>query len=250
MYQTRDMIRMKAVRMMEDGADIIDVGACSTRPGSVEPAGEVERERLQLALEAIRSELPDAIISVDTFRSSIAEWAVTEFNAGMINDISGGFRDPELLETVGRLGVPYVLMHMQGTPRTMQTDPYYTDVVHDISLYFSERIRQLTNAGVADIILDPGFGFGKTLDHNYDLLARLGEFGIFERPLLVGLSRKSMIYKVLNGVPETALNGTTALNALALLHGAQMLRVHDVKQAVECVSLLNRIKNTGNGISI
>jgi len=242
MYQTRELIRMKAVRMLEDGAAILDVGACSTRPGSAEPDEETEKERLSLALSVIREEYPDSVISVDTFRSGIAEWAVKEFNVQIINDISGGNLDPAMFETIGRLRVAYVLMHMLGSPATMQENPVYPDIVQDISLFFADRIRRLADLGVADIILDPGFGFGKTTDHNFELLSRLHDFKLFERPLLVGLSRKSMIYTVLNGAPESSLNGTTVVNTVALLNGADILRVHDVKQALECIQLVDRIK--------
>jgi len=242
MYQTRELVRMKAGRMLEDGAAILDVGACSTRPGSIEPDEETEKERLNLALTVIRPEHPDSLISVDTYRSGIAEWAVKEHGVQMINDVSGGNQDPKMFETIGRLRVAYVLMHMLGSPRIMQDNPQYADVVNDISLFFAARIRQLTELGVADIILDPGFGFGKTLDHNFDLLARLPEFRLFARPLMVGLSRKSMIYNVLNGAPESSLNGTTVINSLALIKGADILRVHDVKQAHECIQLIDKIK--------
>lgn len=242
MYQTRELIRMKAVRMLEDGASILDVGACSTRPGSIEPDEKTEKERLNLALMVIRSEHPDSLISVDTYRSNIAEWAVKQHGVQMINDVSGGNQDPEMFKTIGRLRVAYVLMHMLGSPRTMQNNPHYADVVNDISLFFAARIRQLTELGVADIILDPGFGFGKTLDDNYDLLTRLPEFRMFERPLMVGLSRKSMIYNVLKGAPESSLNGTTVINSLALIKGADILRVHDVRQAHECIQLIDKIK--------
>lgn len=240
--QTGDMVLMKASRMLDDGAAILDIGACSTRPGSFEPDEETEQERLNLALGAIRERYPDAVISVDTYRAAIAEWAVREFDVQMINDVSGGNQDPDMISTISKLRVTYVLMHMLGSPRTMQENPVYSDTVRDISRFFAGRISQLTEGGAADIILDPGFGFGKNLDHNYELLSRLAEFRIFNRPLLVGLSRKSMIYKVLNGAPESSLNGTTALNALALLEGADILRVHDVKQASECIQLIDRIK--------
>ncbi len=236
--QTRNLVRIKAERMLADGAAILDVGACSTRPGSVEPDEETEKSRLRMALDVIRSEFPDAILSVDTYRAQIAEWAVKEFGVQIINDISGGNQDIRMLETIGRLRCAYVLMHMLGSPRTMQNNPVYTDVVGEISQYFAERIKLLTEACVSDIILDPGFGFGKTVDHNYELLRRLPEFKIFDRPLLVGVSRKSMIYSVLNAAPESSLNGTTAIHALALFQGASILRVHDVKQADECIKLI------------
>ncbi len=242
MSQTRDLIRLKAGRMLEEGAAILDIGACSTRPGSAEPDEETEKNRLSLALGILRQEYPESVISVDTYRSGIAEWAVKEFGVQIINDISGGNQDSRMFETIGKLRVAYVLMHMLGSPRTMQDNPEYKDVVGDISLFFAEKLRQLSSLGVADVILDPGFGFGKTVDHNYNLLARLPEFAVFERPILVGLSRKSMIYNVLKGAPESSLNGTSILNTVALMKGADILRVHDVKQAHECIQLIERIK--------
>ncbi|MFA6483620.1 MAG: dihydropteroate synthase [Bacteroidales bacterium] len=240
MYQTGEMVRMKAGRLLEEGAAIIDIGACSTRPGSVEPDESTERNRLDEALSVMRTNYPEAIVSVDTYRSGIAEWAVREHGVQMINDVSGGNQDPHMFDIIGKLRVAYVLMHMQGIPRNMQDSPRYTDVVAEISGFFSSRIKELTDRGASDIILDPGFGFGKTLNHNYELLSRLDEFRMFERPLLVGLSRKSMIYSVIRGVPESSLNGTTALNTVALLKSADILRVHDVKQAQECIQLVDQ----------
>jgi len=242
MYQSGELISLRGTRMLEDGADILDVGACSTRPGSSEPDEETEKKRLNMALKALRFSHPDVIISVDTYRSGIAEWAVKEYNVQMINDISGGNQDHKMVSTIGKLRVCYILMHMLGSPRTMQENPNYSDVVNEISLFFASRIRDLTQAGVADIIIDPGFGFGKSIEHNFNLLSRLPEFSIFERPILVGMSRKSMIYKVLKGAPETSLNGTTVVNTLALLKGADILRVHDVKQVNECIQLIDKIK--------
>jgi dihydropteroate synthase len=242
MYQTGEFAGLKATRMLEDGADILDVGACSTRPGSVEPDEETEKLRLDIALSVIRHEHPDAVLSVDTCRAGIAEWAVKEHGVQIINDVSGGSRDPAMFETIGRLRVAYVLMHMLGLPRTMQENPQYGDIAHDLSMYFAGRIRALSPLGVADIILDPGFGFGKTLSHNYQLLNGLNGFRIFERPLMAGISRKSMIYQVLKGAPESSLNGTTVINTIALLKGADILRVHDVKQACECIQLINKLK--------
>ncbi len=241
MYLSPDLIRLKAGSMLEDGADILDVGACSTRPGSIEPDEATEKSRLDGALKAIRREYPDVVLSVDTYRSAIAEWAIKEYGVQIINDVSGGSQDSEMLATVGRSGVSYVLMHMLGLPRTMQDNPMYQEVVHDISLFFAKRIKQLADAGAADIIIDPGFGFGKTIGQNYDLLSRMADFKVFGRPILIGLSRKSMIYKVLKGSPESSLNGTTALNAVALLKGADILRVHDVKQAFECIQLIDKL---------
>jgi dihydropteroate synthase len=238
-YNTQDMIRLQAQRMIEDGADILDIGACSTRPGSVEPEPEEEKRRLDSALTVIRDDFPDTLLSVDTYRSGIADWAINNFGVQIINDISGGTLDPDMYHVIADHQVVYILMHMLGVPRIMQENPVYQNVVGEISLYFAERITLLTQAGVSDIWLDPGFGFGKTIQHNYTLLNHLNDFLIFERPIVVGISRKSMIYKVLKGVPESALNGTSALHAIALIKGAGVLRVHDVRQARECIQLIN-----------
>lgn len=238
-YNTQDMIRLQAQRMIEDGADILDIGACSTRPGSVEPEPEEEKRRLDSALTVIRGDFPDTLLSVDTYRSGIADWAINNFGVQIINDISGGTLDPDMYHVIADHQVVYILMHMLGVPRIMQENPVYQNVVGEISLYFAERITLLTQAGVSDIWLDPGFGFGKTIQHNYTLLNHLNDFLIFERPIVVGISRKSMIYKVLKGVPESALNGTSALHAIALIKGAGVLRVHDVRQARECIQLIN-----------
>ncbi len=240
-YLSDEMARVQANRLLEEGADILDVGACSSRPGAVEPDASEERARLDRALSIIRSDFPEAVLSVDTYRSSIAEWAIRNYNVQVINDISGGNLDPDMFLTAGRNRTVYILMHMLGNPRIMQENPVYSDVIGDISLFFSDRINRLTDAGVTDIWIDPGFGFGKTLDHNYDLLAGLDRFRIFNRPIVVGVSRKSMIYKILNGVPETSLNGSSVLHTAALLKGADVLRTHDVKQAKECIQLVNRL---------
>ena len=240
-YLSPELMRLKAASMLEDGADILDVGACSTRPGSIEPDEVTERSRLDAALKEIRREHPEVVISVDTYRSAIAEWAVKEYGVQIINDVSGGTQDSEMLSTIGRLRVSYVLMHMLGLPLTMQVNPRYQEVVNDRSLIFAGRIKQLSYCGASDIIIDPGFGFGKTMDQNYNLLKRLTDFKVFGKPILIGLSRKSMIYNVLKGSPESSLNGTTALNALALFKGADILRVHDVKQAYECIQLIDKL---------
>jgi len=240
-YLGDEMARVQANRLLEEGADILDVGACSSRPGAVEPDASEERKRLDRALSIIRSDFPEAVLSVDTYRSSIAEWAIRNYNVQVINDISGGNLDIDMFLTAGRNRTVYILMHMLGNPRIMQENPVYSDVIGDISLFFSDRINRLTDAGVTDIWIDPGFGFGKTLDHNYDLLAGLDRFRIFNRPIVVGVSRKSMIYKILNGVPETSLNGSSVLHTAALLKGADVLRTHDVKQAKECIQLVNRL---------
>ncbi|MFH0761205.1 MAG: dihydropteroate synthase [Bacteroidota bacterium] len=238
-YSTQDMVRLQAQRMIEDGSDILDIGACSTRPGSGETNAKTEKNRLDSALSVIRTDFPDILLSVDTYRSGIADWAITEYNVQIINDISGGNLDPDIYRVVGKHQVVYILMHMLGTPRIMQDNPVYKEVVGDISLYFSEKINLLRDAGVTDIWLDPGFGFGKTIKHNYTLLNHLPDFLLFERPIVVGISRKSMIYKVLKGAPESALNGTSILHTIALLKGAGILRAHDVRQARECIQLVN-----------
>jgi dihydropteroate synthase len=232
-------------QLLEDGMDILDLGGCSTRPGIELASEEVETERLCKALTVLRAQWPELPISVDTFRARVAEKAVREFDVDLINDISGGDMDAEMYPTVARLKVPYILMHMQGTPTTMQANPHYDDLLAEIALYFSRRVARLRSLGVSDIVLDPGFGFGKTVPHNYELLRRLDELQLFELPLLVGVSRKSMIYKTLGGGPDDALNGTTVLNTLALCGGAGILRVHDVKAAKECVTLFEAFRSPG-----
>jgi len=244
-YTEDDEILSVASGMLEDGADILDIGGCSTRPGSEEVPEAVERERVCRAAELIMRRFPDAVISVDTYRASVAESAVAGSGAAIINDISGGVLDPEMFPLVMRLKVPYILMHMQGTPRTMQVNPGYDDVVADILSWFAKRIAPLREAGVKDIILDPGFGFGKNADHNFEMLRRFSEFRITGMPLMAGLSRKSMIWRTLGTTPEMALNGTSALNMTALMNGASILRVHDVREAREVVTLFEKIYPSG-----
>lgn len=219
--------------MVTEGADMIDIGAYSSRPGANDVSAEEESNRLRKGLGIVRRLYPEIPISVDTFRADVARMAVEEFGADIINDISGGMMDKNMFRTIARLGVPYILMHMQGTPDTMQTAPHYEDVRREVLLYLAERIDCLNQLGAKDIIIDPGFGFGKTLEHNYELMNHLEDFQELERPLLVGISRKTMIYKLIGGTPQTALNGTTVLNTIALSKGAHILRVHDVSQAVE-----------------
>jgi len=231
-----------AARMIEEGADIIDIGGYSSRPGAAEITQEEERTRVITALKAISREFPEAVISIDTFRSGIAAEAVLEYGAGMINDISGGEADAKMFHVVSKLQVPYIMMHMQGVPGTMQDNPVYDDVVADILRWFGERIVTLQSMGVNDIILDPGFGFGKTAAHNFELLRNLSDFSITGLPVLVGVSRKSMIWKTLGVTPDEALNGTTVLNTAALLNGADILRVHDVKEAVQAIKLTEKLK--------
>ena len=231
-----------AEQMIKDGADIIDIGGSSSQPGAPETPADEEEKRVLSAVKLIRSEFSDAIISVDTYRAAIAEKAVVEHGAHIINDISGGDADTAMFEVISKIKVPYILMHTKGCSKTMQNNPSYNDVVADILKYFSERIFKLRNAGVKDIIIDPGFGFGKTMEHNFELLRKLEDFAITGLPLLVGLSRKSVIWKTLNITPEEALAGTVALNTVALIKGADIIRVHDVKEAVQTVKLVCGIK--------
>lgn len=242
-YMSEEGILKRVGEMLDDGVDIIDIGACSTRPGIELVEEEEEIRRLSLALHLIRKRWPDIVVSVDTFRSAVAKFVVNEYEADIINDISGGALDKDMFKTMAQLKVPYILMHMQGTPETMQLNPVYNHIIKDISFYFSEKIRELRQLGVNDIILDPGFGFGKTVEQNYQLLRRLPDFSFFDLPILAGVSRKSMIYKALNVTPDQSLNGTTVLNTLALAGGASILRVHDIKEAKECVRLFNLYKN-------
>ncbi len=246
--QTAQEISERANRILEEGAGIIDIGAYSSRPNAENISPEEEMQRLRMALEILNKEHPDAIISVDTFRADVAAMCVEEFGVAIINDIAAGEMDPHMFDTVARLNVPYIMMHMQGTPQTMQATPHYDNLIKEIFLYFATKIEQLHAKGVKDIILDPGFGFGKTVAHNYELLNQLQEFSLFEMPVLVGVSRKSMIYKLLGGTPFEALNGTTALNTISLLKGANILRVHDVKEAVETVKIVEAMRNGVNPI--
>ena len=234
----------KAGRMIEDGADFIDIGGWSSRPGAAEiPPGE-EKKRVITAVRAISREFPRVAISVDTFRSEIAEEAIVEHGAGMINDSAGVEADSNMFQTVSRLQVTYIIMHMQGKPAWMQENPRYDDITADIIKWFGERTVKLHSMGVNDIIIDPGFGFGKNTGHNFELLSHLGDFSIIGLPVLVGVSRKTMIWETLGISPEEALNGTTVLNTVALLEGADILRVHDVKEAVQAVKLVMKLKNS------
>jgi len=242
-FTTEKGILAAAGKMIEEGADILDVGGYSSRPGAEDISGEEEAKRVLGAILLISKELPNAIISVDTFRADIAEKAVTEYGAHMINDISGGEADIEMFSVVKKLNVPYIMMHMIGNPRTMASQAAYDDITADILKWFSGKIYELRSAGVKDIIIDPGFGFSKNISHNFELLRRLGEMKIAGLPVLVGLSRKSMIWKTLGISPDDALNGTTALNTIALINGADILRVHDVREAVQTVRLIGKLKS-------
>jgi dihydropteroate synthase len=243
-YNSSEELLKAAIRMIEEGADILDVGGYSSRPGAAEISQDEESNRVLKAIKLIAKELPEAIISVDTFRSEIACRAITECGAHIINDISGGDADVNMFAVVEKLNVPYILMHMKGEPRTMQNNPVYDDIVADILKWFGERIFRLHTAGVKDVIIDPGFGFGKTVEHNFELLKRLGDFSVAGLPLLVGVSRKTMIWKTLEITPEEALNGTTVLNTLALANGADILRVHDVREAVQAVRLFEKMRES------
>ena len=242
--QTEADIARRVEQLLTEGADILDLGGYSSRPGAADVSPAEECERLRLGLSVIRRVCPDAVVSVDTFRADVARMCVEEYGAAIINDISGGELDAEMFPTVARLGVPYILMHMQGTPQTMQDKPRYDDLLRDVFLYFARKVQQLRDLGQKDIILDPGFGFGKTLEDNYTLLAHLEEFAsVFQLPVLVGASRKSMITKLLGITPAEALNGTTVLNTLCLTKGAAILRVHDVRPAVEAVRLVQAMQS-------
>ncbi|MCD7900927.1 MAG: dihydropteroate synthase [Bacteroides sp.] len=246
--QTESDIRDRATRILEEGASMIDVGAYSSRPNAVHISAEEEKARLRFGLDILRKNHPDAIVSVDTFRADVARMCVEEYGVAIINDISGGEMDPNMFDTVASLNVPYILMHMQGIPQDMQQEPHYENVVKEVFYYLSEKVQQLRDRGVKDIILDPGFGFGKTVKHNYQLMAVLEELAVFKLPVLVGVSRKSMITRLLNVSAQDALNGTTVLNTISLLKGADILRVHDVKQAVEAVRIVEALNKASETI--
>jgi len=238
---TEDFLQ-KAKQMIDDGADILDIGGQSTRPGSERIAADVEIDRVLPVINAIKNNFPDILISIDTYHSSVAAAAVAA-GASMVNDISAGEMDKQMMTTVAELQVPYILMHLRGTPETMQTMTNYENLVLNITDYFTVKIDACRKAGIKDIILDPGFGFAKTVAQNFELLKNLNLFNFYGLPIMVGLSRKSTIYKTLNTTPDQALNGTTVINTIALLNGANILRVHDVKEAKEVVSLIKAYSN-------
>lgn len=240
--QTETEIAERVEQILAEGGQMIDIGAYSSRPNADDVSTKEEMERLRRGLRILREKAPDAIVSVDTFRADVAKMCVEEFGVQIVNDISGGELDKEMFSTVAHLGVPYVLMHMKGTPQTMQEAPHYDDLMKEVLLYFAEKIQQLRDLGQKDIILDPGFGFAKTLEHNYELLRHIEALQIFELPILVGVSRKSMIYKLLGTTAQEALNGTTVLNTICLMKGcANILRVHDVKECVEAVKIYQQL---------
>lgn len=237
-FTEESLILENVEKLVSGGASIIDVGGASSRPGSDIIPEETEYQRVIPAIRLIKKYFPEVIISIDTWRATIATAAVEE-GAGIINDISGGELDPKMFQAAAKTGVPYILMHMKGTPQNMQDQPSYNDVTLEVMQYFAQKMSTLRNEGVKDILLDPGFGFGKTTEHNYTLLKNLQLFHSLNAPLVCGFSRKSMINKVLKTKPETALNGTTVLNTIAGLHGAHIFRVHDAREAKECLELIN-----------
>lgn len=241
-FDMTDSIHKRIDQIMSEGADMVDVGAYSSRPGADDVSAEEEWRRLATGLEVVNKYYPDAIVSVDTFRAGVARKCVEQAGVAIINDISGGELDNDMFATVADLHVPYILMHMKGTPQNMQSAPQYDNVTEEVVSYLSGRVLELRKLGVSDIIIDPGFGFGKTVEHNYRLMKEMRDFDVFDMPVLVGISRKSMIYKVLGGTPADSLNGTTILNTFALMNGADILRVHDVKEAVECVKLFEKLE--------
>lgn len=231
----------KAREMMDQGADILDLGALSSRPGAEEISEQEELDRLTPVLEILRKHFPDFPLSVDTWRSGVARSLRENFGIHMVNDITAGSLDPEMFTTMAQLNIPYIIMHMQGTPATMQQEPVYENMVDELLQFFAEKVYKLRKLGLNDIIIDPGFGFGKTLEQNYQLLREFDLFQMLELPLMAGISRKSMIYKLLESSPEFALNGTTAAHMVALMKGARLLRVHDVAAAKETVKIFQQI---------
>ncbi len=242
---TTEEIINQASTMLSEGATFLDVGGYSSRPGAMEISETEELKRVIPAIKILTAEFPEAIISVDTFRSNVAKEAV-QAGATIVNDISSGEMDPEMFSTIAQLQIPYILMHMRGTPQTMSAQTDYDNVTREVLLYFSERIALARKAGINDIIADPGFGFSKTQEQNFELLNELELFKQLEIPILIGISRKSMICKTLMVAPNEALNGTTALHAIALLKGASIARVHDVKEAQECITLIENLKGLPN----
>ena len=243
--QTEEDIRVRVEQIIAEGGSMIDIGAYSSRPGADDVSVEEEMRRLRMGMKIVREVAPDIPVSVDTFRADVARMAVEETGADVINDISGGELDKDMFATVSKMGVPYILMHMQARNKdsfsvsSMQLVPHYDNLMKEVLLYFAEKVQKLRDMGQKDIILDPGFGFSKTLEHNYELMNHLEELQVFELPILSGISRKSMIYKLLGGTPHEALNGTSVLNTISLMKGASILRVHDVKEAVEVVKIVS-----------
>lgn len=248
-FQTEKEIIERIEIIQKEGGTFVDVGAYSSRPGALHISENEEFERLKFALTIINKNFKDLIISVDTFRAETAKRIVLDYGVSIINDISAGEMDKNMFQTIAELNVPYIMMHMKGTPENMQDNPEYFDLMNEIMIYFAEKINKLKFLGVKDIIIDPGFGFGKTIEDNYHILNNLEKFQVFDLPVLVGLSRKSMIYKLLEINPEESLSGTIALNMIALQKKCNILRVHDVKEAAEIIKIFNFLKNNTNDIS-
>lgn len=240
-YLTEENIIKQCVKIEKLGAKIIDIGACSSRPGSKPVSQQEELKRLIPAIKIVRKYTKNLLISVDTFRSEVVKECV-ENGADMINDISAGENDKNMFDTIIKLNIPYIMMHMKGNPLTMQNNPNYKDIISELIEFFNTKIENLNNKGFNKIIIDPGFGFGKTLDNNYTILKNLMQFKEFNLPILIGASRKSMIYNILNKKPETSLNGTSIINTIGLINGASILRVHDVEEAMECIKITNTLK--------
>lgn len=247
--QTEEDIRNRVKQIIDEGGQMIDIGAYSSRQGADDVSTQEEMARLRHGMKIVNEMAPGMPVSVDTFRADVAKMCVEELGVGIINDISGGELDKRMFETVAKLGAPYILMHMKGTPQTMQQAPHYDDLMKEIMLYFAEKIQKLRDLGQKDIILDPGYGFAKTIEHNYELLGHQEMLHVFELPLLVGISRKSMIFRLLGSSPEESLNGTSVLNTIALQKGASILRVHDVKECVEVVKIVKMMENNLLGVN-
>ena len=241
-YDSQEKIALHAEKMVVEGASIIDIGAVSTRPGAEKVSTDIELQKLIPAITAVRNYFPEIIISADTYNSKAVHKAI-EAGADIINDVSGGTADEKMMDTVAKLNVPYIIMHIQGTPKEMQINPFYDNVVADVMSFFIQQTNLALSKGIKQIIIDPGFGFGKTVEHNYLLLSNLSKFQKFGFPILAGISRKSMINKVLGTKPENALNGTTVTNTIALMNGADILRVHDVKEAMEAIKIFTFVSN-------
>lgn len=234
-----------ARKMIDQGADIIDIGAASSRPGAPLSHAEEEMKKLAPVVASIRQEFPDLIISIDTYHASVANDMITKYGADMINDISAGNIDPDMIPVIAQLNVPYIIMHMKGVPGNMQQNPEYDNITDEIIQFFSEKINLLHQKGISDILIDPGFGFGKTMDHNYKLLAQMYAFNMFELPIVAGVSRKSMVYNLLESTSEESLTGTTAAHMILLEKGTNIIRVHDVKEAREAITIFNKTSSEG-----
>lgn len=241
-YKNEDEIVSQVGKMLSEGATFIDIGAYSSKPSAEFVSEQEEIERIVLAIELILKHFPDALLSIDTFRGEVAKASI-ESGAAIINDIAAGELDDKMFDVIAKYNVPYIMMHMRGNPQTMQTMTHYDDIMKEMLLYFSEKVQKARSLGINDLILDPGFGFAKTTDQNYEVMQKMELFNVQELPVLAGISRKSMIYKTLGVTPLEALNGTTFLNTIALTKGAKILRVHDVKEAVECVALYSKLNS-------